>query len=90
MKNQKQTEREAEGAVVTRPRPQKGERTMPSTYEHSDYSGSQEEACTHRDGDGAATEADVDYAVGAECERCHCTLGSDGYWYLDADQAPRQ
>ena len=45
-------------------------------------------ACNHRNGDGAATDADDGYSPGDECPRCRCTLGSDRHWYVDADQAP--
>jgi hypothetical protein len=44
--------------------------------------------CTHRDGDGRATADDSQHTAGDECPVCGCTLGSDGYWYLDAEQAP--
>jgi len=47
-------------------------------------------ACEHRTSDGQATDADSDYAAGDECPDCGCTLGSDGYWYVDADQAPTE
>lgn len=45
--------------------------------------------CTHRDGDGHATDSDSGYCAGDECPFCGCALGTDGYWYIDSDQAPR-
>ena len=45
--------------------------------------------CTHRIGDGSATDKDrAQYATGDECLTCGCTLGSDGYWYIERDEAP--
>ena len=45
--------------------------------------------CTHRSGSGEATQADRKIFVpGNECPVCGCTLGTDDYWYIDADQAP--
>lgn len=44
--------------------------------------------CKHRAGDGQATvEDDERFVAGDECQECGCTLGTDGYWYVDADQA---
>lgn len=48
------------------------------------------QSCNHRLGDGHRTDADDDYTPGDECSECHCTLGTDGYWYVDRDQAPVQ
>lgn len=45
--------------------------------------------CNHREEDGRATQADDEqYQPGQECPECGYTLGTDGYWYIDADQAP--
>lgn len=45
--------------------------------------------CEHRDGTGAATKGDLrNFYAGDECPSCGCTLGTDGYWYIDRDQAP--
>lgn len=45
--------------------------------------------CEHRQGDGRATDADTQqYRPGDECPDCQCTLGTDGAWYIDRDQAP--
>lgn len=47
------------------------------------------ETCEHRDGDGCATREDLDrYHAGDECPACGCTLGSDGYWYVERSEAP--
>ncbi len=46
--------------------------------------------CEHRLGDGSSTSEDEQYQPGDECPFCRCTLGSDGYWYVDADQAPTE
>jgi len=51
--------------------------------------GLDEKGCGHRDGDGRASASDLNnHAAGDECPHCGCTLGSDGYWYVDRDQAP--
>lgn len=42
--------------------------------------------CDHRQSDGQNTDAQ--FSAGDECPECQCTLGTDGYWYIDADQAP--
>lgn len=48
-----------------------------------------EEECSHRQGTGAATEEDMErYKPGDECGACGCTLGTDGYWYVERNQAP--
>ena len=55
--------------------------------------------CNHRTGDGAATADEIaahaagDVVVlrwrhGYECPTCGCTLGCDGYWYVEAFDAP--
>lgn len=45
--------------------------------------------CEHRQGDGSATAADLEqFSPGDKCPECGCKLGSDGYWYIDAEQAP--
>lgn len=43
--------------------------------------------CEHRTGDGMATEADKIYTPGSVCPHCQCTLGADGFWYVEAEQA---
>ena len=30
----------------------------------------------------------TDADIGSECPACGCTLGADGYWYVDAESAP--
>ena len=50
----------------------------------------EKQQCQHRDGSGCADASDIaTYRAGDECPTCGCTLGSDGYWYTDADQAPQ-
>ncbi|MGD0661776.1 MAG: hypothetical protein ABSD38_27265 [Syntrophorhabdales bacterium] len=47
--------------------------------------------CNHRQSDGSATQEDLDkFHAGDECPICGCTLGADGWWYLDAEQAPTE
>lgn len=49
------------------------------------------DACGHRRGNGAATGEDLAvFKPGDECPRCGCYLGTDGYWYIEADQVPRK
>lgn len=45
--------------------------------------------CYHREGSGQADENDEQFSPGDVCPYCLCTLGTDGYWYVDADQAPK-
>lgn len=45
--------------------------------------------CTHRKGNGKATDSEIArHRPGYECPVCGCTLGTDGYWYIESEQAP--
>ena len=49
-----------------------------------------EKGCDHREGEGSATAKEIrTLPIGHECPNCLCTLGSDGFWYIEAEQAPK-
>lgn len=45
--------------------------------------------CSHANADGSARPWELRrFKAGHACHSCGRTLGTDGYWYIDADQAP--
>jgi len=45
--------------------------------------------CSHANADGSARPWEQRrFKAGHACHSCGRTLGTDGYWYIDADQAP--